>query len=517
MKLRRISTLGLFVMFGVALTSSAVYGQRGTDTAKDPVAEADEKILAEIHEHNEIMSNLEYISDVIGARLTGTENLKKANDWIRQKFADYGVANPHLEPWTVAHTWTRVSATGQIVSPSVHTLTIASYAWAPSTNGAVRGHVVYVKARTLDDLTQYKGKLKDAIVISAEPSLIPAPDQPAPDPVDLPYGDSFLLVAPRRPDAEPAYGPDFRKFLQARSAFFKEEGVLATLTDSGKPDGLLNMTGMGGRTYDIAAIPAAFVSSDRYGMIWRLLQRGPVDLELNIANSIGDKPTEVYNTVAEIRGSEKPDEIVVLGAHLDSWDLGTGTTDNGTGSMVVLEAARALQKLGLQPKRTIRFVLFSGEEQGLNGSRAYIAAHKDELPKISAALIHDTGTGKVMSISLMRNYQDREVMEKVVAPLHSLGLLELTERWMTGSDHASFEEAGVPGFFCVQDPAQYFETHHSQADTFDQAHEADLVEGAQVMAVWAYNVAQLPDLLPRRAAGVSGPAAGNYNFILNSA
>ncbi len=399
MKLRPISTLGLFVMFGVALTLSAVYGQRGTDTAKDPVAEADENILAEIHDHNEIMSNLEYLSDVIGARLTGTENLKKANDWTRQKFADYGVANTQLEPWTVAHTWTRVSATGQIVRPSVHTLTIASYAWAPSTNGTVRGHVVYVKARTLDDLAQYKGKLKDAIVISAEPSLIPAPDQPAPDPVDLPYGDSFLLVAPRRPGAEPVYGPDFRKFIQARTAFFKNEGVLAALTDSGKPDGLLNMTGMGGRSYDIAAIPAAFVSSESYGMIWRLLQRGPVDVELIITNSIRDKPTEVYNTVAEIRGSQKPDEIVILGAHLDSWDLGEGTTDNGTGSMIVLEAARALQKLGLRPKRTIRFVLFSGEEQGLVGSRAYVAAHKDELPKISAALIHDAGTGRVVSIS----------------------------------------------------------------------------------------------------------------------
>jgi Zn-dependent M28 family amino/carboxypeptidase len=176
--------------------------------------------------------------------------------------------------------------------------------------------------------------------------------------------------------------------------------------------------------------------------------------------------------------------------------------------MIVLEAARALQKSGLRPKRTIRFVLFSGEEQGLNGSRAYVAAHKDELPKFSAALIHDVGTGRVISISLMRNYQDREVMDKVVAPLRSLGLLELSQRWMTGSDHASFEEAGVPGFFCIQDPAQYFETHHSQADTFDQAHEPDLVEGAQVMAVWAYNVAQLPDLLPRKSAT---PAAAGGN------
>src|SRR5580700_5254110 len=278
MKLRRISTLGLFVMFGVVLTLSAVYGQRGTDTAKDPVAEADEKIIAEIHDHNEIMTNMEYLSDMIGARLTGTENLKKANDWTRQKFADYGVANPQLEPWTVAHTWTRVSATAQIVSPAVHTLTIASYAWAPSTNGMVRGRVVYVKARTMDDLTQYKGKLKDAIVISAEPNLLPAPDQPAPNPVDVPYGDSFLLLAPRPPSAEPVYGPDFRKFLQARTAFFKNEGVLATLTDSGKPDGLLNMTGMGGRK-----LRAFFRRRARFGWFAGLCCRA----QRRIAKNIG--------------------------------------------------------------------------------------------------------------------------------------------------------------------------------------------------------------------------------------
>jgi carboxypeptidase Q len=322
----------------------------------------------------------------------------------------------------------------------------------------------------------------------------------------VPYGDSFLMVRPLRPGEKPVeFNPEFRKFLMARTEFFKEEGVIAGLTDSGKPDGLLNMTGLGTRQYRIAPIPAAFISSENYTLIWRLMKRGPVEVEINIANTIGEKPAEVYNTIAEIRGSERPDESVVLGAHLDSWDLGTGTTDNGTGAMVVLEAARALQKLGLQPKRTIRFALFSGEEQGLNGSRAYVEAHKDELPKISAALIHDTGTGRVTSISLMRNYQAREVMDKVVAPLRSLGLLELTERWMTGSDHVSFEDAGVPGFFCLQDPAQYFETHHSQADTFDQAHEADLVEGAQVMAAVAYNLAQLPDLLPRKP--VSGSAA----------
>ncbi|MGH9713499.1 MAG: M20/M25/M40 family metallo-hydrolase [Candidatus Acidiferrales bacterium] len=501
MKFRCASGFILVLILGVAGTLAAVHAQEASPTAKDAQAQADEKIFAEIHDHNEIMRNLEYLSDMIGQRLTGSENLKKANDWTRQRFSDYSLTGAHLEPWTIAHTWTRGVARGRILSPAEHPLSLASYAWAPGTGGPLSGPVVYVKAETLPELEAYKGKLKGTIVITATPTPLPPQDTPAPSPMLVPYGDPFLLMRPLRPgEKHEHYGEGRRRFMRARLEFFKSEGVLAMLTDSGKFDDLLNMTGLGGRNYGIAPIPAAFIASENYSLIWRFMQRGTVQVELDIANSIGDKPAEVYNTVAEIRGSEKPDEYVVLGAHLDSWDLGTGTTDNGTGSMVVLEAARALEKLGLHPKRTIRFALFSGEEQGLNGSRAYVTAHQSELPNISAALIHDTGTGRVLSISLMRNFQAREVMDKVVAPMHSLGLLELSERWMTGSDHVPFEEAGVPGFYCIQDSAQYFQTHHSQADTFDQAHEADLVEGAQVIAAWAYNVAQLPQLLPRKPA-----------------
>ena len=506
MRLRRVGGFAAMMAMAMIAGGAALRAQQAGGREKSAFAAGDEKILAEVRDHNEIMANLEYLSDMIGQRLTGSENLKKANDWTQKKFAEYGLTNAHLENWSIAHTWTRGTATGRIVSPAEHPLTIASYAWAANTVGPVRGPVVYVKANKIEDLEQYKGKLKGAIVITSEPVPLPPAGAPAPNPVLVPYGDSFLLVRPLRPGEEAfEFNSGFRKFLMARTEFFKKEGVLAGLTDSGKPDGLLNMTSLGGRQYGIAPIPAAFISSENYSLIWRLLKRGPVEVEVNIANTIGDKAETVYNTIAEIRGSEKPEEIVALGAHLDSWDLGTGTTDNGTGAMVVLEAARALEKSGVKPKRTIRFALFSGEEQGLNGSRAYVESHRDELPRISAALIHDTGTGRVTSISLMRNYQAREVMDTVVAPLRSLGLLELTERWMTGSDHASFEDAGVPGFFCLQDPAQYFETHHSQADTFDQANEADLVEGAQVMAAVAYNLAQLPEMLPRKP--VSGSAA----------
>lgn len=501
MKFQRVSGFILVLIFGAAGTLAALHAQQASPSAKDAQSQADEKIFAEIHDHNEIMANLEYLSDMIGQRLTGSENLKKANDWTRQRFADYGLASAHLEPWTIAHTWTRGTGRGRTLSPSAHPLSIASYGWAPGTGGPLSGPVVYVKAETAQELDAYKGKLKGAIVITATPTPLPPQDTPAPNPMLVPYDDPFLLMRPLRPgEKHEHYGESWRRFVRARLDFFKSEGALAMLTDSGKFDDLLNMTGLGGRSYGIAPIPAAFIASENYSLIWRLMQRGKVQVELDITNSIGDKPAEVYNTIAEIRGSEKPDEYVVLGAHLDSWDLGTGTTDNGTGSIVVLEAARALEKLGLHPKRTIRFALFSGEEQGLNGSRAYVTAHRDEVPNISAALIHDTGTDRVISISLMRNFQARDVMDKVVAPMHSLGLLELSERWMTGSDHVPFEEVGVPGFYCIQESAQYFQTHHSQADTFDQAHEADLVEGAQVIAAWAYNVAQLPQLLPRKPA-----------------
>ena len=496
----RVPALVLALLLSLAGGIGALRAQQPAASQKDPNAEADQKILAEVQDHNQIMANLEYLSDMIGQRLTGSSNLKKANDWTRQRFADYGLANVHLEPWTIAHGWTRGSARGRIISPAEHPLSLASYGWAPGTNGVVRGPVVYVDARNKEELEAYKGKLKGAIVITSEPQLLPPPDQPPPSPMLIPYGDSMLLVHPQRPDARPPVAGGGFRFFQERTKFFKDEGVLATLTDSGKPDALINMTGIGGRDYHIGALPSAFITSENYSLIWRLMKRGTVEVELDISNTFTDQPVEVYNTVAELRGASLPDEVVVLGAHLDSWDLGTGSTDNGTGSMVVLEAARALEKSGLHPARTIRFILFSGEEQGLNGSRAYVTAHKEDLPRFSAALIHDTGTGRVISMSLMQNYQDEEIMTKVVSPLHSLGLLELSERRMGGSDHASFDEAGVPGFFCIQDPAEYFQTHHTQADTFDQAHEADLVEGAQVMAAVAYNIAQLPELLPRKPA-----------------
>jgi Zn-dependent M28 family amino/carboxypeptidase len=293
---------------------------------------------------------------------------------------------------------------------------------------------------------------------------------------------------------------------QAQAKFFEEEGVGAVLRGSEKWYGMLNM-GSAGREYGPSQIPTAYMTRENYTLLWRLLDAGAVEAEVNIASSFSGKPVEVYNTVAEIPGTEKPEEFVIVGGHLDSWDLGTGATDNGTGSMAVLAAARALQKLGVKPKRTIRFVLFTGEEQGLNGSRAYVKAHQQELEKTSGVLVHDSGTGKVLTIGLMGNYAVKETMDRALNPLaraKDVGLAEPTLRSEGGTDHIPFDAAGVPGFWCVQEPVDYDKTHHSQADTLDRVRWDDLTEGAQVLAVFAYNVAQLPEMLPRKPAKLGG-------------
>ncbi len=322
------------------------------------------------------------------------------------------------------------------------------------------------------------------------------------NPLITPWNGEAVPVAHPK-GARPYSGDDVRKIREDMTKLIEEEKPLAVLYGSDKEYGLMNMSSPLSRNYAPAPVPTAYVERENYLQIWRLLENGAVEVEVNIGGKLSEKPADVYNTVAEIRGSEKPDEFVIVGGHLDSWDLGTGATDDGTGAMAVLAAARALQKLGVQPKRTIRFVMFSGEEQGLNGSRAYVKAHAAELPKISAVLVDDSGTGKVLTVGMMGNYAARETMDHVLYPLaadKTIGLNEPSLRTEGGSDHVPFDEAGVPGFYCVQDNVDYDKTHHSQADTLDRVRWDDLTEGAQVLAVFAYNVAQLPDLLPRKPA-----------------
>jgi carboxypeptidase Q len=441
-------------------------------------------ILEEIDKHSELMANIEYLCDMIGPRLTGSPGLNKANHWTRDKFRQYGLSNAHVEPWMIERAWTRGEAKGRVVVPVEQRILLESAGWSPSTKGPQRGPVIHVKAQSADELSPYKGKLKGAWILLAEVSVQPSPKQPQANP----EGEMRRRVR------------DFTRLMEFRQElkkFLVAEGVAGVLRDSNKEHGLINMT-TAASNFTQAEVAEAFLTTESYGLIWRLLKRGPVELEIELKNTFSTGEVEVYNTVAEIPGSEKPDEIVIIGGHIDSWDLGTGATDNGTGIMAALEAARALKAVGVKPKRTIRFVLFSGEEEGLHGSRAYVKAHEKEMSKISGVLIHDTGTGRVKSIGLQGRYDLREVMDKVVEPFKdAVNLEELSMRTMMGTDHMSFLPHGVPAFAVVQDMAEYRKTHHTESDTFDKVYPDEINQGAKVLAAWAYNVAMLPEVLPR--------------------
>ncbi len=441
-------------------------------------------ILEEIDKRSELMTNIEYLCDMIGPRLTGSPNLTKANQWTRDKFQQYGLANAHLESWTIDRAWTRGEAKGRVVVPVEQRILLESAGWSPSTEGPKRGPVIHVKAQSADELAAYKGRLKGAWVLFSEVSVQPSPKTPKANP------DGEMRRRIRDYMKMRAFRHELQKFLSA-------EGVAGILLDSNKEHGLVNMTGASSN-FSPAELPQAFLTTESYGLIWRLMKRGPVEIEIDLQNTFSKGEVEVYNTVAEIPGSEKSDEVVLIGGHIDSWDLGTGATDDGTGIMAVLEAARALKAVGVKPKRTIRCVLFSGEEEGLHGSRAYVKAHEKEMPKISGVLVHDMGTGRVKSIGLQNRYDLREVMDRVVEPFKdAVSLDELSMRPMMGTDHMSFLPLGVPAFAVVQDEAEYRKTHHTESDTFDKVYPDEVNQGAKVLAAWAYNVAMLPEILPR--------------------
>jgi hypothetical protein len=373
----------------------------------------------------------------------------------------------------------------------------------------VTGDVVILKARTKAELQQYKGKLKNAVILTAAPANVkPITDLSYGPPTAGPKKDEPKKDEPKKIDEQPiraelqpgGMGADLTEFLKA-------EGAACLCSDAGKPHGLLVTTGgwPADRAAAEARLPRVFMAHEHYAMLYRLAGRADAAtrVEVEIENRFVPGPITVFNTVGEVTGAEKPDEFVVVGAHLDSWELASGTTDNGTGSCVVLEAARtvaALAKAGHRPRRTIRFALFSGEEQGLYGSRKYVERHKDELPRHSAAIVHDTGTGKVTGFGVLGRESCKKILDVELAGLKAVdGWQGLTAGGLRGgTDHWSYHTAGVPGFACNQEIDEYRLTHHTQSDTFDKAKEPNLIQGAQVMAVTAVRIANLPELLPRK-------------------
>lgn len=471
-------------------------GGRGLDTAftgpQHAVTVAADQgavdaMIAEGTQRSHAGADLEYLSDVIGPRLTASAQLKRANDWTAQKFRDYGLANVHLEPWKFGQSWTRGPATARMTAPNERWLNVVSWAWAPGTNGPLNGDVVYMDATTRADFdARFAGKLRGKWVLSRGPVTIWNPDGPP-----MTHADSTRLDSLRRAQFALPASP----FRDSTVAVLASEGIAGYVTSGAKQFGLETMSGSPARIYPY---PYIVVDNETFNEMHRLLGRGErVALEANIQNTLGSDSVVVYNTVAEIRGSEKPDEVVLLGAHLDSWDMGTGTTDNGAGSIAVLEAARILQASGMKPKRTIRFVLFSGEEEGLYGSRMYARDHAAELPKFQSVLVLDNGTGRILGVALQGRNELRDMWTSLFAPASALGPFRVRPGNKGGTDHLSFLPYGVPAFNYDQETRGYDHTHHSQIDTFDHAVIPDLMQAATIMAINAYQLANLDELLPR--------------------
>ncbi|HET6331497.1 MAG TPA: M20/M25/M40 family metallo-hydrolase [Holophagaceae bacterium] len=430
------------------------------------------RILQEIANHSQAFSNLEEMCDTIGPRLTGSDNLRRAQAWAMDKLKAYGAENVHEEAYDLGPSWTRGQDSARLLTQNHQTLQIAAMGWTPSTRGVIRGEVLVVQADTLDQLMSFKGKLAGHIVM--------------------------MGTLPKIDWRDPQQRAGFHRAMDQ----FKQEKPLAMLSATEKQDDHMTMNGSPLEGEGLTHVPSAFIANEHADLLKRLAKRGgKIEMELQIGGETSKAPVKAYNVVAEIRGSEKPDEVVIVGGHQDSWDLGTGATDNGTGTVAAMEVIRAIKALGLQPKRTIRCILFSGEEQGLMGSEAYVKAHADELKNIQAVLIDDLGTGAIKGWTLQGREDLAPAMGAAMAGANVIGCKELFFGSVpAASDNWPFEIRGVPSFFAFQDFADYFtNTHHSQLDTLDHVKPDELLQGAQAMAVTAWGLANMPDRLVQAA------------------
>lgn len=445
----------------------------------------EDAILARLDDQGSLTDVLRQLTEGIGPRLTGSSALRSAHAFAADRFRAAGLETA-VEPFVLARGWERGRAQGELLIPYRHSLQVAQVGWTPATPGVVTGPVRIFAPRSKAEMVASRGKWRSAVVLLGEPAS------------DL---EPLMMVAPLRVDPKGAEPPAKSEApsLAERVAFLRTEGARAFLLDAGKPAGMFDMTGL----YSFAltgepGLPGAIVIHEQYLLLSRLATRSAI-LSLRLEGRRAPAG-ECLNTVAAIRGTELPGETVLIGAHLDSWDLGTGATDNAAGAAAVLEAARLLAAANARPRRTIRFVLFSGEEQGLLGSKAYVLRHRDELALHSAAFIIDTGSGRIDGLALQGRAEAEAAVRHVLEPTVALGVVDVDLRLEWGSDHLPFDEAGVPAFCFEQVQHDYSRNHHSEADTFDKVKPKEVQQAAVVLALAAYRTAQLAERIPRRPA-----------------
>ena len=519
------------------------------------------KIKAEAFENSKVMDHMFYLTDVTGHRLTNSPGYKKAGEWVVKQLQEYGLVNVRMEKWgPFGKGWNYTRFSAHMIEPTYSTIIGFPQAWSPGTNGAVQAEVVAVEIRTEADLEKWKGKLKGKIVLDtpvrevsqstmplstrmteaelAQTSMAPEPGgrggfgggglgQQANAPVTSQMGipsaqQEFGGGGGGRGGGGPEAMAAARKAREFRikvGKFWVEEGVTALVNPGYRGDGgTVFSSSYGNRDQKEIPATAIAITPEHYNRMLRLIEKKiPVKMELDVKAEFveGD---ESFNVVGEIPGTSKKDELVMLGGHLDSWQGGTGATDNAAGCSVAIEAVRILMATGLKPKRTVRIALWGGEEEGLLGSRAYVKEHfadretmkvTSEHAKVSGYFNLDNGTGKIRGIWDQGNDMVRPIFDAWLKPFADLGASTVTIRNTGGTDHQSFDGIGLPGFQFVQDSMEYStRTHHSNMDTFDHISKGDLMQASAIMATFVYNTAQRDEMLPRKPLPKAMPARG---------
>ena len=491
------------------------------------------------------------LMDGIGPRLTGSPNLMKANEWTRDTLAKIGLENAHLEDWgEFGLGWQQLNTWARVVTPDTAVLIVQATPWSPSTSGPVTGDVVFVNIQNDQDIEKYKGKLAGKVVLyGAMRDVLP---------VDKPLFQRYTEkelddLAEFTVNANPSgLSPEIQARMRVRqerlrildkvAQFFADEKVAAVIEPS--RDGT-NGGGSGGTLFDDngatlgrtpyladhrVKIPVVVAAIESYGRLYRLTQaHAPVSVEMDVETKFTGEHEHAFDTIAEIPGTDPKlkDQVVMLGGHLDSWIAGTGATDNGAGTIVAMEAVRILNALDVKPRRTIRIALWTGEEQGLFGSKGYVKQHfgsapvstapdqlalpefmrryagpfefKPEQKLISGYFNVDNGSGKIRGVYLQGDAAIAPIFAQWIAPLKDLGVTTLTMRNTGGTDHLSFDAVGIPGFQFIQDDLDYeSRTHHSNQDVLERLQPADLKQIATVEAIFVYNAAQRDQMLPRK-------------------
>jgi carboxypeptidase Q len=558
------AALSFSLLAPVAFKAQTTGAQTATQTAKSLVVyKAPDEVLAKIKDEgmnrSQVMQTLSYLTDVIGPRLTNSPNMKRANEWTRDTMTKWGMQNAHLEAWGhFGRGWKLNNFSAQITAPQSFPLIAYPKAWSPSTKGAVNADVVYLNAKDDAALEKYRGQLKGKIIMISNPRELKAnftalgnrlTDEQltkmagAPDPAKQPLNNV-------PPEAINNYMKNLA-FEAKRLKFVIDEGGVLIIDNSSNGSGgtifvqeasvadavpadFLDLFGEKRvqpwqKAAESKMLPQVTMASEDYNRLVRMIQQGEnVKMSVDLQAQYFDDDPMGYNTIAEIPGTDPKlkDEIVMLGGHMDSWHSGTGATDNGAGVAVVMEAARIIQSLGLKPRRTIRVALWSGEEQGLFGSTAYVSKHfgakgdafrlmlaemigrkveqpqlvkKQDYEKLSAYYNLDNGTGKIRGVYMQGNSGVAPIFKTWFEPFKDLGATTLTLSNTTGTDHLPFDAIGLPGFQFIQDVIEYdSRTHHSNQDVFDRIQADDMKQAATIMAAFVYQTAMMDEKLPRK-------------------